>query len=278
MPDQTQIVGIIVAAIGGAAVGVERQQSGHATGLNARFGGVRTFTLLGGLAGVGGMVDDATVHRARGRARSRGDRARDFGVRWRRVDMTWTPRPRLRPSWSSARARRWRGLAGALQRHHRRQLAAAGREIGSALARRPHRRRGIARRGAVRSHGGRHPAAAACRAVWSVGRNQAARAVAAGALLQRFSFAGYIARRLVGRRPRLPGRRTARRSGVVDQRDLHVRPPESPPNAGFRGLSRSVPSARARCFSRVVLAASVLDVDVASAVLPYVVAPFALGG
>lgn len=47
---------ILAAAIGGAAVGVERQWSGHATGPWAHFGGVRTFTLLGGLAGVGGWI------------------------------------------------------------------------------------------------------------------------------------------------------------------------------------------------------------------------------
>jgi uncharacterized membrane protein (DUF4010 family) len=47
-------LGIIVAALGGAAVGVERQRSGHASGPRARFGGVRTFTLIGGIAGLAG--------------------------------------------------------------------------------------------------------------------------------------------------------------------------------------------------------------------------------
>lgn len=49
-----EYLGIVVAALGGAAVGVERQRSGHATGTDARFGGVRTFTLLGGVAGLAG--------------------------------------------------------------------------------------------------------------------------------------------------------------------------------------------------------------------------------
>lgn len=48
--------GIFVAALGGAAIGVERQRSGHATGENARLGGVRTFTLLGGVAGLAGWL------------------------------------------------------------------------------------------------------------------------------------------------------------------------------------------------------------------------------
>jgi uncharacterized membrane protein (DUF4010 family) len=49
-------LGILVAALGGAAVGVERQRSGHATGQRARFGGVRTFTLLGGVGGLAGWL------------------------------------------------------------------------------------------------------------------------------------------------------------------------------------------------------------------------------
>ncbi len=49
-------LGILIAALGGAAIGVERQRSGHATGPDARFGGVRTFTLLGGLAGMCGWL------------------------------------------------------------------------------------------------------------------------------------------------------------------------------------------------------------------------------
>jgi uncharacterized membrane protein (DUF4010 family) len=50
------LAGLIVAALGGAAVGVEREWSGHASGPAARFAGVRTFTLLGLMAGVAGWV------------------------------------------------------------------------------------------------------------------------------------------------------------------------------------------------------------------------------
>ena len=35
---------------------MERQQSGHASGENARFAGIRTFTLLGGVSGVAGWL------------------------------------------------------------------------------------------------------------------------------------------------------------------------------------------------------------------------------
>jgi uncharacterized membrane protein (DUF4010 family) len=48
--------GLVVAVLGGAAVGVERQRSGHATGPRARLGGIRTFTLLGTAAGIGGTL------------------------------------------------------------------------------------------------------------------------------------------------------------------------------------------------------------------------------
>ncbi len=60
MIDRSEFFGIVVAAIGGLAIGVERQQSGHASGGTARFGGVRTFTLLGGIAGLAGWL--TTLH------------------------------------------------------------------------------------------------------------------------------------------------------------------------------------------------------------------------
>jgi uncharacterized membrane protein (DUF4010 family) len=50
------ILGLVIAALGGTAVGVERQWSGHADGAAARFAGVRTFTLLGGLGGLSGWL------------------------------------------------------------------------------------------------------------------------------------------------------------------------------------------------------------------------------
>jgi uncharacterized membrane protein (DUF4010 family) len=49
-------VSIMIAALGGLAVGLERQWSGHATGEDARFAGVRTFTLLGILSGMAGWL------------------------------------------------------------------------------------------------------------------------------------------------------------------------------------------------------------------------------
>jgi len=55
-PQLHEIAGIVVAALGGAAIGLEREWSGHASGPHARFAGIRTFTLLGGFAGIAGWL------------------------------------------------------------------------------------------------------------------------------------------------------------------------------------------------------------------------------
>jgi uncharacterized membrane protein (DUF4010 family) len=58
---------VAVAALGGLAVGLEREWSGHATGVNAGFAGLRTFTMMGFTAGLcgwwwtAGLVGPAVV-------------------------------------------------------------------------------------------------------------------------------------------------------------------------------------------------------------------------
>ena len=47
---------LAVAAVAGLAIGVEREWSGHASGPDARFAGVRTFLLLGLLGGIAGWL------------------------------------------------------------------------------------------------------------------------------------------------------------------------------------------------------------------------------
>jgi uncharacterized membrane protein (DUF4010 family) len=47
---------LAVAGLCGMAVGVEREWSGHASGPHARFAGVRTFLLLGGIGGIAGWL------------------------------------------------------------------------------------------------------------------------------------------------------------------------------------------------------------------------------
>ncbi|HEV7765851.1 MAG TPA: MgtC/SapB family protein [Thermoanaerobaculia bacterium] len=50
------VLGLIIAALGGGAVGLEREWSGHTRGSERRFAGIRTFTLLGGLGGLAGLL------------------------------------------------------------------------------------------------------------------------------------------------------------------------------------------------------------------------------
>ena len=52
----SDIVRLLIAALGGAAVGLERQWSGHAVGPGARFAGIRTFTMLGAVGGLSGWL------------------------------------------------------------------------------------------------------------------------------------------------------------------------------------------------------------------------------
>lgn len=50
------LVGVLVAVLGGTAIGIERQWSGHAEGPSAHFAGVRTFAMLGAIAGLAGWL------------------------------------------------------------------------------------------------------------------------------------------------------------------------------------------------------------------------------
>jgi uncharacterized membrane protein (DUF4010 family) len=57
----SDIFALVIATLGGAAVGVERQWSGHADGPQARFAGIRTFTMLGAVGGLSGWLWNAGV-------------------------------------------------------------------------------------------------------------------------------------------------------------------------------------------------------------------------
>jgi uncharacterized membrane protein (DUF4010 family) len=52
----SDLFGVAIAALGGMAVGLERQWSGHADGPGARFAGIRTFAMLGTVAGFSGWL------------------------------------------------------------------------------------------------------------------------------------------------------------------------------------------------------------------------------
>lgn len=57
--DTADLVALAIAALGGAAVGLERQWSGHALGSDARFAGIRTFTMIGAVGGLTGWLWNA---------------------------------------------------------------------------------------------------------------------------------------------------------------------------------------------------------------------------
>jgi len=54
--DLSTLWNLTIATLAGLAVGIERQWSGHAAGPEARFDGIRTFTMLGLVAGVSGWL------------------------------------------------------------------------------------------------------------------------------------------------------------------------------------------------------------------------------
>lgn len=64
MEEQTLLVRLAVAALGGLAVGIEREWSAKRDEPNTRFGGVRTFLLLGLLGGLGGQWVEVDVRLA----------------------------------------------------------------------------------------------------------------------------------------------------------------------------------------------------------------------
>lgn len=59
--DWPAVLNTLVALLGGLAVGLERQWSGHASGPRARLGGLRTFSMFGLIAGLSGWLWTAAL-------------------------------------------------------------------------------------------------------------------------------------------------------------------------------------------------------------------------
>lgn len=55
-PEREVVVRLAIASLVGLGVGLEREWSGHATGPDARFAGLRTFFLLGLIGGIAGLL------------------------------------------------------------------------------------------------------------------------------------------------------------------------------------------------------------------------------
>ena len=277
MTDSSGLVGIVVAAIGGLAIGVERQHSGHASGRGARFGGVRTFTLLGGVAGLAGWL---TAHGFTGLAIVLGAGAVTLVISGylaasrREVDATTEVAALVVIGAGLVAGLGWLALASgsvaicALLLVEKSQLhALVGRiddeELQAAV------RFGVMAvvilpllpEGPFGAFGGIRP-----RQLW---------------LLVLFfaglSFLGYLARRLFGPGQGYPV--AGLLGGVMSSTNVTFT---------FARLSRREPKlsrplaigAIAGCtmlFPRVIVAASVLNLTVAKTLLPYLVAPFVIG-
>lgn len=68
LTDWESVVRLAIAALVGLGAGVEREWSGHSSGEQARFAGMRTFAMLGLLGGVGGLLLSAGYGAAGGAA------------------------------------------------------------------------------------------------------------------------------------------------------------------------------------------------------------------
>jgi uncharacterized membrane protein (DUF4010 family) len=277
MSDAWGLLGIVVAAFGGLAIGVERQRSGHASGRDARFGGVRTFTLLGGVAGLAGWL--TTLHFAGlGVVLAAGAVSLVvsgyIAASHREVDATTEAAALVVIAAGLAAGVGWVALASGIiavcalllveksQLHalvgriDDEELHAAARFAVMAVVILP-----LLPEGPIGPFGGIKP-----RELW---------------LLVLFftglSFTGYLARRLLGPGQGYPV--TGLLGGVISSTNVtftFARLSRREPALG-RPLAIGTIAACTMLFPRVLIAASVLNLAVAKMLLPHLVAPFVIG-
>lgn len=277
MTDSTGLLGIIVAAIGGLAIGTERQRSGHASGPHARFGGVRTFTLIGGIAGLAGWLTTLQYF-ALGVVLTAGAIALIIAgyvaASDREVDATTEAAALVVIGAGLAAGIGWLGLASAIvaitvlllvekSRLHAlvgrvddEELRAAARFGVMAIVVLP-----LLPEGPIGPFGGIRP-----RELW---------------LLVLFftglSFAGYLARRMFGAGRGYP--LAGLLGGLISSTNVtftFARLSQRQ-RALAQPLAIGAIAACTMLFPRVILAAFVLNLDVARRLLPYLIAPFIIG-
>ncbi len=169
--------GIAIAGLRGAAVGLEREGSCHASGPEAHFAGIRTFTLLGGSLGVAGCLwtrhfeSAAIVLLAGGTALGRGRLCRGQPAPCGRHYRSHGP------GGISRRSAGWNGCHRLGQRTIRCHHTPSCRKAALTLHRCAHRRCRITSGGSVRSYGNRHPSPFTARSSRSSGRGTASPAV-----------------------------------------------------------------------------------------------------
>lgn len=270
-------LGIAIAAIGGAAVGTERQWSGHASGRQARFGGVRTFTLLGGLAGIAGWLATlqfAAVAIVLVAGASALVLAGYVAASRHGVDATTEAAGLVVIGAGFVAGLGWIALASGIvavstlllvektelhalvQRINNEELRAAALFGVMAVVILP-----LLPEGPIDRLGGAKP-----RELWLL-----------VLLFSGFSFTGYLARRILG--PDRGYQVAGLLAGMVSSTNAtftFARQSRSEP-VFARALAVGAVGASTMLFLRVLLALAVLNVDVAVALLPYVVPPLAIG-
>ncbi len=276
MTDSWDLLGIAVAALGGAAIGVERQRSGHATGPRARFGGVRTFTLMGGIAGLAGwlttlgLVGLAIVLTSAPSHSSCRLRSREPA----RVDATTEVAALVVIGAGLAAGLGWLALASGViavstlllvekselhalvGRVNDAELRAAARFGVMAIVVLP-----LLPEGPIGPFGGIRP-----RELWIL-----------VLFFTGLSFAGYLARRLFGAGHGYP--LAGLLGGLISSTNVtftFARLSRQEPTL-TQPLALGVIAACTMLFPRVLIAASVLNWNVARALLPYLAAPFLFG-
>ena len=264
--------GLVVAILGGAAVGVERQRSGHATGPDARLGGIRTFTLLGTLAGIAGLLIEsgqpipASLLLAGGIAVIVAGYIRASS---KDIDATTEVAAIVVLGAGALGGLGFLRLSAALTTLTVLLLAEKPRLHGFVDAA---RRADDAGGGAVRGDVDRDPAAAAGRTVWPGPRHQAARAVDA-----RAAVLGHELRRLHRaaheRRGRISADRTPRRPGVVDERHADLRAIEQGHPQQQGPLAVGAVAASTVLFFRVAVAVAVLNAALLPVLARFLAAP-----
>jgi uncharacterized membrane protein (DUF4010 family) len=267
-------LGILIAALGGAAVGLEREWSGHAGGPNARFAGIRTFTLLGLLAGLAGWLWSNGLHVIAGLL---------LGGCVALIVAAYVAASRVEVDGTTEVAALVVLAAGAIAGMHELRLASAVIAITTLLLVEKSRLHRIVER--IDDAGLRAGFRFAVMAVvilpilplgpyGPLGGIRPRQLWAMVLFFSGISFAGYIARRSVG--PKRGYTVAGMLGGIVSSTNVTLSFARTSRNEIDAGtpLALGVIGASAVMCLRVLVATAVLNLPVSTALVPYLVAPF----
>jgi uncharacterized membrane protein (DUF4010 family) len=268
------VLGILIATLGGAAVGLEREWSGHASGPTGRFAGLRTFTLLGLEAGVIGWLWTNGQH---------GLAAILLGGTALLIVAAYVAASRVEVDGTTEVAAFVVLAAGATAGMHELRLASAAIALTTLLLVEKSRLHSIVKR--IDDAGLRAGFRFAVMAVVILPLLPAGPYDSLGGIRPRqlwvlvlffsgLSFAGYITRRFVGSRRGYPI--AGLLGGIVSSTNVTLSFARASRNEleSCTPLALGVVGASAVMCVRVLVAAAVLNPAIARALYPYLVAPF----